>query len=301
MSSNPYRTGCIAAIIVAAAFCASCRKASNHSDSPAAKTNLQYFSVTGIVNEIERDGKTIVIKHDTIPDFMAAMTMPFNVKSTNELVGLRRGDKITFRLSVAAEESWIDNIRRTGETAAVPNAPTVSNTPPSISATHPLLDFKFTNEFNQLISFNDFRGRAVAFTLFFTRCPIPEFCPRLSKNFSEASQKLRALPNAPTNWHFLSFTFDPDFDTPEVMRAYGTLYGYDSNHWSFVTGPKDKIAELAQASGVTYTPDGANYNHNFRTLVIDAAGRLQMNFPISGDLSDHIVTEILKAAAVTNR
>lgn len=58
---------------------------------------------------------------------------------------------------------------------------------------------------------------------------------------------------------------------------------------------------MARASGVTYDPDGANYNHNFRTLVIDAAGRLQMNFPVSGDLSDHLAAEILRAAAVTNR
>ena len=300
MPPNFFRAGWFAAIIAAAAFCVSCRKA-NDEISPTEKTSFQFFSVTGVVNQIEPDGKSLVIKHDEIPNYMPAMTMPFKVKSTNELVGLRPGDRIFFRLLVAAEESWIDSIRRTGETAEVPTGSMASNTAPPLSVSHPLLDFKFTNEFNQPISFNDFRGRAVAFTLFFTRCPIPEFCPRLSKNFSEASQKLRALPSAPTNWHLLSFTFDPDFDSPDVLRAYGKLYGYDSNHWSFVTGPKEKIAELAQASGVTYTPDGANFNHNFRTLVIDAAGRLQMNFPISGDLSDYLVTEILKAAAVTNR
>ena len=42
------------------------------------------------------------------------------------------------------------------------------------------------------------------------------------------------------------------------------------------------------------------FNHNFRTLIIDTAGHLQMVFPTGGNLSDAIVSEILKAAAVSN-
>src|SRR6266480_87181 len=74
---------------------------------------------------------------------------------------------------------------------------------------HHLLTYKFTNELAQSVSLSDFRGQALGITFFFTRCPIPNFCPRLSRNFQEASRKLLATPNAPTNWHFLSFSFDP--------------------------------------------------------------------------------------------
>jgi protein SCO1/2 len=151
------------------------------------------------------------------------------------------------------------------------------------------------------VSLGDFRGQALAITFFFTRCPIPDFCPRLSKNFEEASRKLHATPNAPTNWHFLSISFDPEFDTPSVLKTYAEHYQYDPKHWSFLTGPTDKIRELAAQSDVTFDRDGAFFNHNFRTLIIDAAGHLQMMFPTSGDLSEPITSEILKAAAVTNR
>jgi protein SCO1/2 len=162
---------------------------------------------------------------------------------------------------------------------------------------HPLLGYEFTNELGQAVSLNQFKGQALAITFFFTRCPIPDYCPRLSKNFEEASQKLAALPNAPTNWHLLSISIDADFDTPSVLRAYAQRYHYNSNHWSFLTGSPEKIGELARLSDVTYEREGGLFNHNFRTLVIDAAGRLQMSFPIGGNLSDALVTELLKAAA----
>ncbi len=232
---------------------------------------------------------------------MVAMTMPFKVKQVTELAGLRQGDEISFRLLVSESESWIDRIARTGRASL---AETKTGTQPaSETATpksrHPLLDYKFTNELGQAVSLSQFDGQALAITFFFTRCPIPDYCPRLSKNFAEASRNLGAIPDAPTNWHFLSVTFDPEFDTPAVLKSYGERYHYDPTHWSFLTGPAGKIAELARLSDVTYEREGSLFNHNFRTLIINAEGRLQLSYPIGGDLSNSIVGEILKAVAIT--
>ena len=146
----------------------------------------------------------------------------------------------------------------------------------------------------------DFRGQALAITFFFTRCPIPDFCPRLSKNFQEASKKLSSLQGGPTNWHFLSVSFDTEMDSPRVLKAYGEMYQYDPAHWSFLTGPAERVSELARASDVMFERDGGSFNHNFRTLIIDPMGHLQTVFPTGGDLSDAIVEEILKASAVKN-
>jgi protein SCO1/2 len=168
----------------------------------------------------------------------------------------------------------------------------------NVAAANPLLSYKFTNELGQAVSLNDFHGQALGVTFFYTRCPLPDYCPRLSKNFEEASQKLAAMTNAPANWHFISITFDPTIDTPAMLKAYGESYHYDPNHWSFLTGPPDKIAELAKSCGVEYTPDAGTINHNFRTLIVNAAGHLQMVFPFTGDYSDSIVDQMLNAAAV---
>jgi protein SCO1 len=266
--------------------------------------NVRMFMARGVVKELNPDGRTVVISHDTISNYMAAMTMPFKVKDAHELAGLQRGDVITFRLNVADAESWVDQIARIG-TVSMPAVEKPAAPPPaampSVPPENPLRYYKFTNELGQAVSLNDFRGRALAITFFYTRCPLPDYCPRLSKNFQEAQQKLESMPGTPANWHFLSVSFDTEFDTPAMLKAYGNSYQYDPKHWSFLTGPADKIGELARQSGVTYQLDDGTINHNFRTLIVDANGHLQMIFPTSGDLSDEIVAEIIKAAKITNQ
>jgi protein SCO1/2 len=159
------------------------------------------------------------------------------------------------------------------------------------------VDGPFTNELNQAVRLSSFRGQALAVTFFYTRCPMPEFCPRLSKDFQEASRKLMAMTNAPAHWHFLSVSFDPASDTPAVLKAYADHYQYDPSHWSFLTGAPDQISALARVAGVTYSPGAGTLNHNFRTLIVDPAGNVRMIFPTGGDLSDQIVEQIVKAAA----
>jgi len=280
-----------------------CRKQAIEANAPAEeqKTTLRTFPARGVVRQLEPDGLTVVIEHEAISNYMAAMTMPFKTRQTNELSGLCQGDEISFRLLVGDHESWIDRVVKTGRISAAQARPSdqVTNDVASRSSRHPLLDYPFTNELGQTIRLNDFRGQALAITFFFTRCPIPDFCPRLSKNFEEASRKLSVLPDAPTNWHFLSVTFDSEFDTPAVLKAYGERYHYDPRNWSFLTGPADKIAELARESDVKFERDGSFYNHNFRTLIVNPAGLLQASIPIGGDLSDAIVREMLKAAVTT--
>ena len=249
--------------------------------------------------DIRLDGRTVVIRHDAISNYMDAMTMPFKVKDPNELAGLQNGDEISFRLQVTDVESWVDHVVKTGA-GARPVAP-VPAPPPSPARGHPLLDYKFTNELGQAVSLNDFRGQALAITFFYTRCPLPDYCPRLSKNFQAAQQKLESQSDAPANWHLISVSFDTEFDTPAMLKASGNSYQYDPKHWTFLTGPADRIAELARQADLTYRYDAGTFNHDFRTLIIDASGHLQMVFPTSGDLSDQIVQELIKAAAATNR
>lgn len=270
----------------------------NRAVGTAAVGAVHTYPVRGTVQKVESGEKIVVVSHQAIPSYMDAMTMPFKVRSSEELKGLQAGDQISFRLSVTETESWIDHIVKfaTGGVVepATPSRP--ADAAPTEAAHHPLLDYPFTNELGQAVCLHSFAGQALAITFFFTRCPLPEFCPRLSKNFAEATRRLNSMADAPTNWHFLSVTFDPAFDTPAVLKAYAEKYDYDSNHWSFITGPKDKIGELARLSNVQFEPDNGIFNHNFRTMIIDASGHLQMVFPTGGDLSEAIVSEVRKAA-----
>ena len=65
-----------------------------------ANTNLQTFQVRGVIVELSPSGKTVRIRHEEIPDYMPAMTMPFDVRNTNELAGLAAGDAVIFQMKV---------------------------------------------------------------------------------------------------------------------------------------------------------------------------------------------------------
>lgn len=262
----------------------------------------QSYAVKGVVRELKPDGRTVVIRHEEIPGYMEAMTMPFRVRDTNELRDLASGVAVSFRLNVTDDASWIDQVKATG-TSAVTEAPkpaavaSLATNQPGAFSWESIPEFALTNEFGQPVRLRDLKGRAVAMTFFFTRCPLPEYCPRLSKNFQGAQAKLKAMPGGPTNFHFLSVSFDP-LDTPAVLHAYGRAYGYDSNHWSFITGRPEHIQELASGFGVNAKFEGGTYDHGFSTAIFDASGKLQNMWPIGGNLTDQIVGDLVKGAAV---
>ena len=261
-------------------------------------TNRQSFIVRGVLKEIKTEGSTVVIQHEEIPGYMKAMTMPFRVRKPDETLGLKVGEPVSFRLVVTPDESWIEQL------VSAPSQKGGSNEPPSAVTAGdapqraPPTEFIFTNELGGRVDLRQLQGQALAITFFFTRCPIPEYCPRLSKNFAEASQLLKQTPGAPTNWQFLSVTFDPAYDTPAVLKNYGQRYNYDSEHWHFLTGSREQIENLGGMFGLHFQADGAFFNHDFRTVIINATGRVDMIYPVGGNLSSNIVADILKAASV---
>ena len=195
-----FRFFCFAMLGCLAAGCRVPSSSTAHSSELHAGAVRLVYNAKGILQELKPDGKTAVIRHEAISNYMPAMTMPFKAKDPAQLAGLQAGDEISFRLLVTEQESWIDQISKTGRTTPVrTESANLTNRAPSATDHHPLLDYNFTNELGQAVSLSQFKGQALAITFFFTRCPIPDFCPRLSKNFEEASRKLAALPAAPEN------------------------------------------------------------------------------------------------------
>ena len=268
-----------------------------------ARTNQQFFQVKGVVKELKPDGKTVVIKHEEVPHYMPAMTMPFEVRNTNELRGLQPGDAIGFQMVVTDDDAWIQQVTKLNgaHAAQLPSRPLIHIVrdvdPLKIGDSLP--EYHFTNELGQRISTKDFTGQAFAFTFFFTRCPYPTFCPLMSGNFKRAEKKLLEMPDAPKNWHLFSISFDPDFDSPAVLKGYAEHYDYHPGHWSFVTGDEVEITAIGDQFGEYFGHDeGGGMTHNLRTVVVDAQGRVQQIFPDNKWDADDLAAEILKAAVV---
>src|ERR1017187_4309221 len=232
------------------------------------------FQVNGIVVELKPEGKTIEIKHEAIPDYMPAMTMPFEVKNTNELTGLEAGDSISFRLVVTKTNGWVEQIKKIASAGtnilptAGPSRPAHNVAPLSEGSLLP--EYHFTNQLGQAFSTKQFKGQALAITFLFTRCPFPDFCPLMANNFGAAQKRLLAMHNAPTNWHLLTISFDPQFDTPAVLKSYAESHDYDLKHWTFATGDLADIAAIGDQFGLTFWHDETgSITHNLRTAVID--------------------------------
>ena len=280
----------------------SCGKRSDtFSTEKSGNTNQRIFQVKGVVQEIKPDGKSAVIKHEEITNYMAAMTMPFETRNTNELKGLKAGDAISFRMIVTGDDGWIDQVKKLNvPPTEVPSRATIRRVRDveMLNVGDPMPEYRFTNQLGQAVKLSEFKGQAVAITFIFTTCPFPTMCPLLSKNFSETQRKLKEMPNAPTNWHLLSISFDPEKDTPAVLKGYGKGFDYDPLHWSFLTGELIEITAIAEQFGETFWREGGSISHNVRTAVIDANGKVQKIIAENKWTSDELVAEIIAAAAV---
>ena len=273
-----------------------------------ASTNQQIYLVKGVIEQVMAERKKVRIAHEEIPDYMEAMTMEFDVKDGRDLTRFKAGDVVRFRMIVTADDGWIDNLVKIDEGSPSSASPPVRESVRRALEVEPLQvgaivpNYKFTNQLGQPVNLHDFKGKAVALTFIFTRCAFPTFCPRMSSNLAAAQEKLKAMNDAPTNWHLLAITFDPEYDTPKTLSSYGEQFKYDPSHWSFLTADLIDVTALAeQLELLFWRPDPARpayIEHNLRTAVIDTNGRLQRVFRENEWKADELVGELLKAAKV---
>jgi len=241
------------------------------------------YAAQGLVEKVDPAHHQVTIHHHAIPGYMMEMTMDFPVKNDAELKGLAPGDQVTFNLVVDPNYAYIRDVHRIGHAnppaaatmpMAMPGAP-----PGKLQPGDPLPDVELRAENGRVIHLADFRGKAVAFTFFFTRCPLPNYCPLMNHHFAAARDLLLAAPGGPKNWQLLSISFDADFDTPQTLGSYASVFrGSDPRGWLFASVGPATLARLAPRIGLLVMGDGGNITHNLRTLVVDPQGRLYRQF-----------------------
>ena len=282
-------------LLILAAFGNSISAAPNAGDP-----NAKSYSAQGVVEQIAPDRATVKIHHQNIPGYMMEMTMDFPVQNTNELSGISSGDQITFTLVVTEKDDWVENIHRVGHAAEITtNAmPMLHMMNSELKPGDILPDYELTAEDGKQIHFADFRGKVLAFTFFYSRCPLPNYCPLMSNNFRETRKLLLATANAPTNWQFLSISFDPDFDTPEVLSNYGSVYrGDDADRWLFASASEKTLANLAPNLDLMIMRENGNImEHGLRTVVLDAQGRIFRQLDGNKWTPQELANAILEAA-----
>jgi protein SCO1/2 len=267
-----------------------------------ATNTIRAFSARGLIRSIAPDFKTMIVRHEDIPGFMPKMTMEFDVRDTNEVRGLAAGDTIIFMVKANEEDSWIEGIKRAGTNDVL----TLSPSDPSAAALLHVADLKTGDampdaellaEDGRNIKLSEFKGRAVAFTFIFTRCPLPEFCPRMNQHFNRARNLLLQQTNGPTNWQFLSISFDPEFDKPGVLNRYAYSYrGQNADRWLFAAAPTNVMAAMARQLDFRFAAEGGSFLHNLRTVVLDPQGRIYKQFDGNKWKADELAQAMAAAA-----
>lgn len=284
----------------------SCDKPEATPPAPAAaNTNApaQTYETRGVVRSVPEGGRTLVVRHEEIPGYMPKMTMELNVRDTNELAGIERNDEITFQLVATTDTHWIQNLKRVGKVAES-EAPAAEAPGYQLSKEleigDAIPDYELLAEDGRTVRFSDFRGQAVAFTFIFSRCPLPDFCPRMGNNF--ATTRALILTNAPatTNWQFLSISFDPEYDSPEVLRVYARSYRHDNpDRWLFVTASQKVLRTFAPELDLMLAKEeGGSISHNLRTVVIDRLGRIHKLFNGNRWTPEELADALQEAAKV---
>lgn len=272
--------------------------------SPAQAINtVRAFRARGLIRSIASDGKTMIVKHEDIPGFMPKMTMEFDLRDTNEIRGLAPGDTITFLVKANEEDSWIENLQRAGTNdvrAALPADPPSAKllNVAELKTGDPMPDAELLAEDGRTIKLSDFRGRALAFTFIFTRCPLPEYCPRMNQHFNRARNLLLERPDGPTNWQFLSISFDAEFDKPGVLTRYAYSYrGQSADRWLFAAAPDKVMAAMANQLDFRFANEGGSFLHNLRTVVLDRNGRIYRQFEGNKWKAEELAQAMAEAAS----
>jgi len=235
------------------------------------------YSLEGQILIVDPARQEVTVRHSDIKGFMPAMTMPFKVKDVAVIAERRPGDLIRATLVVSDNSGHLENVFKTGE-AALPADDT-----PALSRIRMLEpgaeapDAHFVDQDGLPRQLSEWRGTTVAVTFVYTRCPLPDFCPLMDRNFASVQRAILSDAILSQGVHLLSVSFDPDYDTPSVLRDHARRVGADPKTWTWLTAPHGNIEPFAEAFGVTTIRDDKPIReivHNLRTAVIDRHGTI---------------------------
>ena len=238
------------------------------------EVDVKTFPIRGVVVSVDRQEKRIMIAHEEIPNYMMAMTMPFKVKDTTLLTAVRSGDSVEGTLAVSRTESWIETIGVIGKNPTPPLSGEQVLFRHLFREGDVLPDMALTNQDGIPVRFSKYHGQVVALTFIYTRCPLPDFCIRMSDNFSNVQRLLKSDQSLRDRWHLLSVSFDPEHDTPAVLKQEAKKYSADLDDWEFVTGAEPTIDKLTDGFDLMVKPDAGLIEHTLRTALLDGDGRL---------------------------
>ena len=236
----------------------------------------QRFDLKGKVVAVNKGEGTLTLAHEAIPGYMAAMTMDYPVKDKWVLDVAKPGQTLRATLVVASDRAWLQDVVISEESK--PENPPASS---AGSVRNPLgeevPDFALVNQDGKPIHFHQYQGKALLLTFIYTRCPLPNYCPLLGKNFAEILAQVASDAKLAPATHLLSISIDPEYDTPAILRAYGSNCAgnpHPFDRWEFASGTPQQVRKVAEFFGLKYWTESGQIVHSLVTALIGPDGKV---------------------------
>lgn len=241
-----------------------------------------HYPVTGIVLKVDGPQRSFVASCAAIPGYMEAMAMPYSVLDSRELADLKPGAYVDFTLVVEKDRSYAEGIR-IHRYESPEREPLLARRLQLLEAPHatlkpgdPVPGFTLTDQLGRRAALSQWTGKVVAVTFIYTSCPLPDYCFRLSNNFSQLNQRFASRMGR--DLVLVSISFDPVHDQPKVLAKYASTWKADPESWHFLTGPLNVVKAVSRQFGLNFWPDEGYVTHSMHTLFIDRRGRLAADF-----------------------
>jgi len=280
---------------------AGCRPGQQSSTQSANGPFKTYHLRGKVVSASPKTGE-VTLDHDAIPGFMEAMTMPYKLKDPSVMSELHPGDVITADVLVSQGDDatvLLDHIVVVGQAKPDYRPISIYHVPAPGDV---VPDFALRNQDGRTVRLSQFHGKELLVTFIYTRCPLPNFCPLVTRNFANIEKKLAADSKLYAKTHLMSISFDATNDTPEKLKLYGEGYiGGDAKkafeHWDFAVGDKRSITEMAKYFdvGISDAADGT-INHTLSTTLIGRDGKVAKFYPGNEWTADQVLDDMRQAA-----
>ncbi len=265
------------------------------SHQPAAKR----YELQGRVVAVDAANRQLTIAHQEIPGFMEAMTMPYLVSNSNDWVfrAIAPGDQIRATLVVTDRAELQDISFTIGSDSAGDGISQLHIPQPGEAVP----DITLINQTGRTISLKEFDGKALLLTFIYTRCPFPDYCPRMSSNFAQVLEQLQKNPQAFAGSQLLSISIDPEHDQVAALRSYGQRYvgRVDPNfqHWQFASGSPEQVRKAADFFGLAYTRKDGQIIHGLSTVLIGKDGKVLKVYSGNAWKPDEVASDMIAATS----
>lgn len=265
-------------------------------------------AISGLVLAVDAAHRSMTVSCKSIPGYMDAMTMPFDVRDAKVLDGIRPGASIDFTLVQDGDSSYAENIRihryenleqeplEAKRLSIVTQLANPAAAVPILKPLQPVPDFSFADQSRNQIALSQLKGKVVALSFAYVSCPNPAYCYRLTNNLGHLQKRFTKSLGA--DLVLLTLIIDPEHDQNDAINKYAAMFSASAQSWHFLTGPLPEVKRVSRMFGMEFWSDEGFVTHSFHTVVIDREGKLFANLEgnqfTSAQLGDLVQTVLAK-------